>query len=561
MGSHPLIIASSAGFDGETSVPDPIGGPTDYGHHQTPIARWVGCPYQAIGHEGLNVGISAYHINGISRIEYQANGGEIVTITEPTFDDRGVEAYWVTLVIDDSDLAASDGGQRELRATIYPDGPGTPVVYQGNNAMLSKDAATDFKVRQSECAFFYCSTKDQATYLLDPTTDTFENALSVLLEQPGDGTTEWVAGSTQAPIILVDTTNVDGAIFFADNRILGRPYTNGLLTIKPAFADQRVVFKGDGAQKIDPLTGENVDPLVSNQAIAGSIQFIDCDFEWNTRLQTGPIPTDGPPGSSQDISEIYHFKGCDIDGGADWFFDYEIDYGAHFGRPDAGITGLAWFHNKRGDASTPVPVYDDAGRELPDQDQYTFIQGDESIKKVVFEDTIYRDFGVFNPPQMCELVNSRVLNAFGDMMVGFAGMFKSEVSGQLIGRNELWPMKFINRAVNYDETLQTGTEIDHLKPTSRGYSGPYCSDPAWDDPQDCRGNGNTWYTGDTIRAYYPPMDSYRIFKAARNVPIGTPFLTETNQGIINGFEGGFWETGGTILTHTDVWQTRVDDSG
>ena len=530
MGSLPSIIASSAGFSSTTPAPPVQGAATSYGHYDTPIARWLTCPYQGIGTDGLVIGIAAYHVNGIQEVRYQANGGPVTTVTEATFDERGVEGFWAKLIIDDSDLAANDGRQGEVRATIIPAGAGTPVVYQGNNIIFGQyTQARNQATFASEYGLWYCSVKEQATYLLDPSTDTFENALNVLLEQPGHDGVEWPAGSTQAPIILVDTDNLTNEeTFYADNTHISRPYTNGLLTIQPARANQRIGFIGDGPQKL--AAGS---PVVSNQGIAGNIQFVDCDFHWTARLNITAIEG-GPPlettDNPDDVSSrrVLHFKGCDINMGIEYYTDYEADAGNLLGRPDEGLTGMAWFFDPGGVRSTKETVQ-------PDQDSYPFIQGinpaRSSLVKAVFEDTSYRNFNTFVPkPGMTDLINCRLENFVGDAMPGLCGVFKTTVTGQLLGLTEFNQHKMMIECIQYDETADME---DPFRPTTRAYN-----------------------QGDYIRTYSTIDQIYRIAQAREAVPVGANLFNDS----LNRFSS-YWATGGAILVHSDIWQSRKDITG
>ena len=59
-------------------------------------------------------------------------------------------------------------------------------------------------VDASNYAMWYCATTSRAVYVLDPTTDTFENALNRIqtFNDDPDGN-PWIDGSTASPIIKI----------------------------------------------------------------------------------------------------------------------------------------------------------------------------------------------------------------------------------------------------------------------------------------------------------------------------------------------------------------------
>tara|TARA_R100000005_G_C5004139_1_gene213193 strand:- start:20818 stop:22500 length:1683 start_codon:yes stop_codon:yes gene_type:complete len=84
------------------------------------IAHWNVVPFQAID-APFNVGVVAFHINGIDRVEFQINGGEIRNITEMSHNPRtGTSEYWTT--VDPTEIGAIDPREPliEIRATAFP---------------------------------------------------------------------------------------------------------------------------------------------------------------------------------------------------------------------------------------------------------------------------------------------------------------------------------------------------------------------------------------------------------------------------------------------------------
>jgi len=109
-----LAIVPGDGFNGSTSEPGQVGsGP---GASAKAIARWDVVPYQDFDGD-FNVGIVAFHINGIDRIEFSCEGGPWTAVNEMTMNGRtGAVEYWGTLPAD----AFSSDGLVEIRAIAYP---------------------------------------------------------------------------------------------------------------------------------------------------------------------------------------------------------------------------------------------------------------------------------------------------------------------------------------------------------------------------------------------------------------------------------------------------------
>ncbi|MBX3352657.1 MAG: dockerin type I repeat-containing protein [Phycisphaeraceae bacterium] len=130
----PLVrLIPGDGFWGPTLAPEMIGNPARPGADAKAIARWDVVPYQTISGQ-FTVGVVAFHMNGIDRVSFSANGGEWVDITEMTLNPRtDVYEYWVTV-----DAADFQDGLTEIRAVVYPKTAGIPRVLGGeiNSASL-----------------------------------------------------------------------------------------------------------------------------------------------------------------------------------------------------------------------------------------------------------------------------------------------------------------------------------------------------------------------------------------------------------------------------------------
>lgn len=106
------VIVPGAGWGGATAEPGQIGSGT-----AKCIARWDVVPYQTITSDTFTVGIVAFHIAGIDRVEFAVEGGSWVAVATPTLNAQtGVWEYCA--VLRRSDFAVD--GAIELRAIAYP---------------------------------------------------------------------------------------------------------------------------------------------------------------------------------------------------------------------------------------------------------------------------------------------------------------------------------------------------------------------------------------------------------------------------------------------------------
>lgn len=125
---HPDIPIGT-GFVAET--PEVAGYGTVDGYDEVAIARWADAPYKKWAKDtDHNIGIIAFHMNGIDRVEISANGGTWVTCTGLVNNPRtGNREYWGKIRFDDNTVTDSEGFV-ELRARIYPHKAGIPLVLQ-----------------------------------------------------------------------------------------------------------------------------------------------------------------------------------------------------------------------------------------------------------------------------------------------------------------------------------------------------------------------------------------------------------------------------------------------
>lgn len=124
-GSSAPQVNGGSGFGGATQLPSLVGASALPGTDARAIARWDFIPYRTI-QEPTNVGVVAFHINGIDRVSFSANGGPWVDVrTMERNPQTGVWEYYITL-----DPSSYPDGRVELRAIVYPT-VGKPRVLQG----------------------------------------------------------------------------------------------------------------------------------------------------------------------------------------------------------------------------------------------------------------------------------------------------------------------------------------------------------------------------------------------------------------------------------------------
>ncbi len=124
-GTEGTRLLSGSGFAGPTSIPAQVGDPAATGGTAKAIARWDVVPYRTIT-SPTNVAVTAFHMGGIDRVSFSANGGPWVDVTEMKRNPQtGVWEYFVTL--DPADFA---DGRVEVRAIAWPVN-GQPRVLQG----------------------------------------------------------------------------------------------------------------------------------------------------------------------------------------------------------------------------------------------------------------------------------------------------------------------------------------------------------------------------------------------------------------------------------------------
>ncbi len=130
-GSYNSSIVSylhqGAGWAGPTPDPNPSGTEGDPHREAKVIARWTGVPYQQLRSKTMYIGVMAFHINGISQVQFSLEDGPWVSVTETTINPAtGLEEYVVAL-----DPNMITGNILEIRAKVYPNHSGIPRVLDG----------------------------------------------------------------------------------------------------------------------------------------------------------------------------------------------------------------------------------------------------------------------------------------------------------------------------------------------------------------------------------------------------------------------------------------------
>lgn len=105
------------------SLPDPSG---EY-QSLKPVARWNVVQWQYVSEGLYGIGVSAHHHQGIQKVQFVANGGEITENTQESINpDTGCVEYWCYL-----EIPANQTDDIEIRARIIPN-EGTPRILEGS---------------------------------------------------------------------------------------------------------------------------------------------------------------------------------------------------------------------------------------------------------------------------------------------------------------------------------------------------------------------------------------------------------------------------------------------
>lgn len=123
------VLVPGDGWTGPTPQPDPVG--SGAGADAKAIARWDVVPYQTFD-GSFGVGVVAFHMNGIDRVEFSVENGPWAAVRRMTLNPRTkVKEYWVNL-----DSASFAEGPVEVRAVAYPKA-GIPRVLAGDDVTIA----------------------------------------------------------------------------------------------------------------------------------------------------------------------------------------------------------------------------------------------------------------------------------------------------------------------------------------------------------------------------------------------------------------------------------------
>lgn len=113
-GSFPVLSAGT-GFSSATPEPSAQGAAGQAGYTAKAIARWDVVPYQTIN-GNFNIGVIAFHLAGISRVEFSLNGGTWTPVTSMALNPT-TNVWEYTATINASSLP---DGPFEVRARVIP---------------------------------------------------------------------------------------------------------------------------------------------------------------------------------------------------------------------------------------------------------------------------------------------------------------------------------------------------------------------------------------------------------------------------------------------------------
>lgn len=118
-------LVPGGGFSGTTPEPGPIPGSGPFSDKEC-VVRWNVVHLREY-REAIRVGVVAFHANGVERVLFECDGGEIAAAEAMELNPRtGNREFSVVLE------PAAEDGIVEIRATVIPKEAGLPVVLQGD---------------------------------------------------------------------------------------------------------------------------------------------------------------------------------------------------------------------------------------------------------------------------------------------------------------------------------------------------------------------------------------------------------------------------------------------
>lgn len=237
------IIRPGTGFTGPTPQPPRVGAPNTPGADAKAIARWDVVPFQTFDGD-FHIGVVAFHINGIDRVEFSANGGPWVAVREMQLNPR-TNVWEYTALLRASDF---QDGPVEVRAIAWPRDGGEARVL--DSLALNANAS---QRQEGEVVFVSPNGSDSQGdgSELNPYKSIMKAAKVVEILQGGNA-----GGGT---IYLLPGEHAWGpAARDADGNYIGRPRTEGKylhVTAAPGVArdEVHIVYGGSGGLKTELL--------------------------------------------------------------------------------------------------------------------------------------------------------------------------------------------------------------------------------------------------------------------------------------------------------------------
>lgn len=134
---EPEVLIPGSGWNGPPSDPGSVGNGGMPGFDASVIARWNVVPHQIVN-ETIDIGILAFHVNGIDRVEISVDGGAPVVIEDRAFNARtGVDEFVARL---DPAEFGIPSHPAEIRATAYPLLAGQAIELDSLNMLMNHDS-------------------------------------------------------------------------------------------------------------------------------------------------------------------------------------------------------------------------------------------------------------------------------------------------------------------------------------------------------------------------------------------------------------------------------------
>ena len=271
------------------------------------IAHWNVVPYQAFSRP-MTIGVVAFHINGVDRVEFQVNGKAVGSAREMTLNKRtNTNEYWITLDPKDFGPADLENPHLEVEATAYPKSAGIPrqletILLKVKPEGEGQDTIVWVSARGND------STGDgtksnpfrqpaRALEMLRKTEDDRGSAVfgTIYLTK---GEYSWGSFGKPAPIIHESWIAVSAApdvargdVIFSDDS--GGPFITGLLKVSGVTI--RNVFFTPGYSKASYLWLDNVDVIGPGRWSGESFYHAS---NWGKIFFTGVRISDSPNGAT-----------------------------------------------------------------------------------------------------------------------------------------------------------------------------------------------------------------------------------------------------------------------